>query len=1476
MKSDVPLGRGGVASAEMHAFRPLVDAVFAAMLAFWISKEMLTRRRRDLRSPPVPASPQRWPHSQKLAVACCAMATVVSSGVGAFQCWRAPEGRLNYGSFPLALTWLMACTASACTNINATSEGCKSWPHVLLFWWLYSSASSLLSLGLYLASWLETGDQPASALLLRVQPELADLLSLPFAITVCLSSMISSCAHKTRQSYLEQPLLGKQAVECNIRRDEVYRYDDAGFWSRLVFQWLNPLFRRGKKERLKLAHIPDIPRSESAELASNLLEESIRKHKTTPYLLPHAIGSAIWKSLAANGMCAGINTLASYLGPLLIRNFVDLLSSNHDGDLTYRHGLILAFIFFVSKTVESLSQRHWYFGTQQIGVRLRAGLTLLIYKKCLSSRSTSLSNGNTVNLINVDVERVGDFCFYMHGIWLLPVHMFLALVVLQRNLGTFPAMATLFSTIVVMVSNTPLAMMQEKFQTRIMEAKDARIKATSEALKSMRIIKLHSWELSFLKKILQLRETERFWLKRYLYTCSTVAFLFWTSPTLVSVATFGSSIVMKTPLTAGTVLSALATFRILQEPIYNLPELISMIAQTKVSIDRINEFLREEDQKMLTNYPTQGETDLVIEIEPAEYAWDSSDPTSKKVSISIGEKVKIMKGQKVAVCGSVGSGKSSLICSMLGEVPRTSGAATKVTGMKAYATQRAWIQTGTVKENILFGKKMDAGLYDSVLDACALKQDIELWSDGDLTVVGERGTNLSGGQKQRIQLARSVYSDSDVYFLDDPFSAVDAHTSTYLFKRCLMGLLSSKTVVYATHQLELLEAADLVIVMKDGSMVQHGEYKELAKSTEGELVRLVNAHRQSIDHMKPTAEEKGAPTGLEKANRIEPFEEKHHRRSTDDKLPHQIEEEETVIGRVKWNVYSVFVMCAYKGALVPVVLLCQVLFQGLQMGSNYWIAWAAGKGSLIGQEKLIGVFAMLSGGSSFFILGRAVLLSTIAIKTAQHLFLGMISAVFRAPLSFFDSTPSSRILSRSSTDQSTVDTDIPYRVAGLVFALIQLLSVIVLMCQVAWQIFPLFLIILAISVWLQAYYITTARELARMVGTRKAPILHHFSETIAGAPVIRCFSREDLFVQRLYSLVDGYSKVVLSSGSTMEWLCVRVNFLFNFVFFVVLVVLVSLPKSSVDPSLAGLIVTYGLNLNVLQGWVIWNMCNVENKMISVERILQFMEVPSEEAISVVKESPPSPEWPQEGKIELEDLHIRYGPSLPIVLKGITCTFPGKKKIGIVGRTGSGKSTLIQALFRVIELLSGRILIDGIDIAKLRLHELRSRLSIIPQDPVLFQGTVRMNLDPLEEHSDREIWEVLHKCNLADTVRRDWRLLDAPVAEDGENWSVGQRQLVCLVRVLLKKRKVLVLDEATASVDTVTDNAIRQAIQEETRECTVLTVAHRIPTVIDNDLVLVLDQGKVVEYESPKALLENKSSSFSALVGEFLLRSSRND
>nr|XP_043627774.1 putative ABC transporter C family member 15 [Erigeron canadensis] len=1367
---------------------------------------------------------------------------------------------VSYESVIMALVWFLASFVTIYSLKFRTFGHVTKWPIVLvLFWWFYV----ILDLVLVSLIMLEYFESKKTDVFLSIS-NIINMATLPFSVILCFNG-VSLCGIKKHQE-LEEPLL-QENVEVN--GGDKSAFTNAGLWKKVTFNWLNPLFEVGRAQKLEFSHVPSIPESETAEAAAFLLEESIHKQKTRGSVLSKAIIHAIRRSLAINAVFAGVNTLASYMGPILITSFVNYLSED-GSDLNYRKGLILSCIFFLAKTVESLSQRQWYFGAQRIGIRIRAALMVLVFKKSLSIKYGTTSSGKIINLINVDVEKVGEFFWHIHGIWLLPVQVLLALIILYINLGFLPSMAALISTVLVIISNTPLANMQKDFQTRVMDSKDSRIKATAEILKSMRVLKLHSWESNFKKKLIDLREKERNWLKKYLYTCSGIAFLFWTSPTLVSVSTFSVCIFLKTPLTPGVVLSTLATFRILQDPIYNLPELVSMVAQTKVSLDRIKDFIADQDSKQVEAQSLNGSV-MAIEFEPGEYSWDINDSDQRRPTIKISTRMNIPKGYKVAVCGSVGSGKSSLLCSILGDIPRISGGRIKVFGSKAFVPQSAWIQTGTIRDNILFGRQMKKQFYDQVVEGCSLDRDFQTLVGGDLSVVGERGLNLSGGQKQRIQLARALYSDSDVYVLDDPFSAVDAHTGAHMFKNVLIDQLDQKTVVYVTHQLEFLSASDLILVIKDGVIVQSGKYDALIADPASEFARQIAAHSNSLNQVtspnkpKPLSMFPQARHGAHLIREDEPSKNK-------SKSSETIPQEESQSGRVKFSVYSTFITSAYKGALVPVILICHTLFLALQMGSNYWMAWATEDGSRVSSKKLVGVFVLLSGASSVFILGRAVLLSTIAIETGQNLFLQMITSVFRAPVSFFDSTPSSRILNRSSTDQSTVDVDVPYRLAGLVFALIQLLSIILLMSHVAWQIFLLCVIIIAISLWYQVYYISTARELARMIGIQKSPIQQHFSESISGASTIRCFNQEIRFLNKCLRVIDDYSSVTFHNTATMEWLCVRINFLFNLVFFILLAVLVHLPRSSINPSLAGLAVTYGLSLNVLQAWVIWNLCNVENKMISVERILQFSNIPSE-APEVIEDHRPDPNWPTRGQIELKDLHVQYHPALPTVLRGITCTFPGQKKIGVVGRTGCGKSTLIQALFRVVEPTSGQILIDGLDISKLGLHDLRSRLGIIPQDPTLFQGTMRTNLDPLEQHSDLEIWAVLHKCRLADIVRQDKRLLDTPVAEDGENWSVGQRQLVCLARALLQKRKILVLDEATASIDTETDNVMQKTIREETSRCTVITIAHRLPTIVDSDLILVLDQGEIAEYDSPARLQSDSSSAFSELVNEFLRRSS---
>lgn len=856
---------------------------------------------------------------------------------------------------------------------------------------------------------------------------------------------------------------------------------------------------------------------------------------------------------------------------------------------------------------------------------------------------------------------------------------------------------------------------------------------------------------------------------------------------------------------------------------------------------------------------------------------------------------------RVAVCGTVGSGKSSLLSCILGEIPKISGTV-NVSGSKAYVPQSPWIQSGNIRENVLFGSILETSKYERVLQACSLNKDLELFPHGDQTEIGERGINMSGGQKQRIQIARALYQDADIYLMDDPFSAVDAHTGTHLFQECLMGVLSGKTLIYVTHQVDFLPSADLILVMQDGMITQAGKYDELLQAGTG-FETLVSAHNQALDSIV-TVENLSAKGLLQisDGNLMGHSDEKSSdqvntrvktlhiqngqkqmcnaiqqepKGDTQSKQLQLTQDEERESGSVDKKVYWAYLTAVYGGGLVPIMLLSQSIFQVLQVGSNYWMAWACpptlDMEPTISTGILILVYTLLSIGCSLCVLVRALLVSVVGLLTSQKLFLGMLYSIFHAPMSFFDTTPTGRILNRASTDQSVLDLEIALRLGWVAFSVIQLLGTMVVMSQAAWQVFVIFVPVTAICICYQQYYIPTARELARLVGIRSAPILHHFAESLSGVATVRAFNQESRFIDTNLSLLDDYSRPWFHNVSAMEWLSFRLNLLSNFVFAFSLVVVVSLPEGVIDPSIAGLAVTYGLNLNVLLATITWNLCNAENKMISVERLIQYSHIPSEAPLAIEDSRPPH-EWPSEGTICLDNLQVRYAKHLPFVLRNLTLTFPGRQKVGVVGRTGSGKSTLIQVLFRLIEPTEGKIIIDGMDICSIGLHDLRSKLSIIPQEPAMFEGTMRVNLDPLGEYSDLEIWQALDKCQLGDIIRAKEGKLNSTVVENGENWSVGQRQLVCLGRALLKRSRILVLDEATASVDTATDGVIQRIIRSEFADCTVITVAHRIHSVIDSDLVLVLSEGRILEYDSPLKLLENKSSAFSKLIQEYSVRS----
>ncbi|KAL7583517.1 hypothetical protein Lser_V15G45046 [Lactuca serriola] len=1253
-------------------------------------------------------------------------------------------------------------------------------------------------------------------------------------------------------------------------------------FSLLTFSWIHPLIATGYKKPLDLEDVPELDSDNSARGAFSALRSKLESGKRensqiTTFVLAKAVILTIWRDILITALLSLVYTLASYVGPFLIDAYVEYVNGKRD----IKGGFLLVSAFIVAKIVECLAQRHQDFKLQQAGIKARSSLVATIYLKGLTLSSQSKqgqSNGEIINLMAVDAERIGEFSHYMHNPWLVILQVGLALVILYKNLG-LSSLAAFVATIIVVSTNIPLGRFQKKFQEKLMMYKDKRMKTTFEILKNMRILKLHGWEMKFLSRIHDIRRDEERWLYKNNFTLAMITFAFWVAPTFVAISTFGTCILAGIQLDSGKVLSALATFKILQESAFNLPHTVSMIAQTKVSLDRIASFLHLQDlDSDLVEKNPRGSSDTAVDIINGNFSWDVTSANPTLIDINF----RAVHGMRVAVCGTVGSGKSSLLSCILGEVPKLSGNV-KLGGSRAYVGQTPWIQSGKIEENILFGKEMERERYDKVLEACALMEDLAVLSFGDQTVIGERGINLSGGQKQRIQIARALYHDADIYLFDDPFSALDAHTGSHIFKKCMLDFLESKTVIYVTHQVEFLPDADLILVMKDGRITQAGKYDDIV-NTGSNFIELVGAHKEALLEMgkKLASDLKDANENKRTQGTIKDHIQEENVNSQKGKEVYPngkkrqlVEEEEREKGKVGLSSYFKYLTIAYGGALALLVFLAQITFEVLQISGSYWMTWASSASQSIearvGSSKHIIVYVSFGIGCAFCVLTRAMLVMKAGYETANKLFYKMHFCIFRAPMSFFDSNPSGRILNRASTDQSAVDVKLPDTMILFVAVVVQLFGIVIVMSLAAWPVFLFFIPIIGICICLQRYYIPSARELARLVGVSKAPVIQHFSETITGSTTIRSFDQNGRFENTCLNLLDNYSRPNLHVVGALDWLGLRLDMLSSVIFSFTLIFLVSIPEGTINPSTAGLAVTYGLYLNKIQGWAIQKLCNVEIRFISVERIFQYCSIPSEPPLEIESNRPDS-FWPSHGKVDIINLQVRYAPHMPLVLRGITCSFHGGRKTGIVGRTGSGKSTLIQTVFRIVEPIGGEIVIDGINISSIGLHDLRSRLSIIPQDPTMFNGSVRSNMDPLEEYTDDQIWEALDKCQIGDEVRKKEGQLDSTVTENGENWSMGQRQLVCLGRVLLKKSKILFLDEATASVDTATDNMIQKTLRQHFSDSTVITIAHRITSVVNSDMVLVLHDGLIEEYDSPTKLLEEKLSAFSKLVAEYSMRS----
>ncbi|CAL5035557.1 unnamed protein product [Urochloa decumbens] len=1304
-------------------------------------------------------------------------------------------------------------------------------------------------------------------------------------------------------------------------------YTTASWLSLATFGWISPLIAKGSVATLAADDVPPVAPADSAEAAYELFVSnwpSLASKPKRPLLT--ALLRSFWPQLLFTATLGVAHVSVMYIGPSLVDRFVRFVTLG--GDLA--GGLRLVLILLAGKTAEALASHHYEFQGQKLGMRIHAALLAASYAKSqrLSTGARRAHGaGAIVNYMEVDAEEVAGAAHKLHDLWLMPLQIAVALALLYAHLG--PPVLTAVAAIVAVTVVVALAnRLNVEYQSKFLGKRDERMKATTELLGYIRVIKLQAWEKAFGERIRELREEELGWLAKSMYLMCANTIVLWSGPLAMTVLVFGTCVLTGVELDAGKVFTATAFFHMLDGPMQSFPEAISEVTQAAVSLGRLDKFLQEAelDDSAVERVGDAGigNGEVVVAVRDGVFAWDMRGKKERKEgdedddmegeegedddmdhddneegedSDEGGESgeekdvdvtpvletvlkeinMEVRKGELVAVVGTVGSGKSSLLSCIMGEMEKVSGTVW-VCGSTAYVSQTAWIQNGTIQENILFGQQMHPERYKEVVRSCCLEKDLEMMEFGDQTEIGERGINLSGGQKQRIQLARAAYQDCSIYLLDDVFSAVDAHTGSHIFKECLRGTLKGKTIILVTHQVDFLHNVDNIFVMRDGMIAQSGKYDELLQAG-SDFASLAAAHDSSMELMEQSQQaekiEHSQPAAVVRipslrSTSIGKGEKVVVTPGAEAATSKIIQEEERESGQVSWRVYKLYMTEAWGWWGVVGMIGLALVWQGSDLASDYWLSYQLSGSTLFDPSIFIGVYVVVAVFSMVLEVIKTLLETVFGLKTAQIFFNKMFDSILRAPMSFFDTTPSGRILSRASSDQTTID-DVLALFVGLTISMyISVLSSIIVTCQVAWPSVIAVIPLLLLNISYKNRYLKTSRELTRLEGITNGPVIDHFSETVLGAPTIRCFKKEKEFFQKNLVAINSSLSMSFHSYAANEWLGFRLELIGTLVLSITAFLMISLPSNFIKKEFVGMSLSHGLALNSLVYFAISTSCMLENDMVAVERVNQFSNLPSEAACKI-EDNLPSSNWPTRGDIDIKDLKVRYRPNTPLILKGINVSISGGEKIGIVGRTGSGKSTFIQVLFRLIEPNEGKMIIDGIDICTLGLHDLRSRFGIIPQEPVLFEGTIRNNIDPIGQYSDAEIWQALKRCQLKDTVASKPEKLDAPVADSGENWSVGQRQLLCLGRVILKRSKILFMDEATASVDSQTDATIQKITRQEFSSCTILSIAHRIPTVMDCDRVMVMDEGLVKEFDAPSRLIEQPSL-FAAMVQEYGNRS----
>lgn len=1408
----------------------------------------------------------------------------------------------------------------------------------------------------------------------------------------------------------------------------------ASLFSRATFSWVDAIVWEGYRKPFEIASVWDLPQKDKA---ASILADYRQLHKTTK-LTWHLL-KYFRRTLLLQAMCAFVAAIFTFMPTIFMRVILEYVENPQRTSKNAAWFYIT--LLTLSSCVKTVADGQSLWLGRKISVRLRAVIIGEIYAKALrrkasagadtilgegkknggekaqlnkdskddhpnglgapepghppsDSTDSQVNAGTIINLMAVDSFKVSEIGAYLQFLWVSAPMLFTFCIILLYQVLGYSSIASVGLMVLVMPLNLFISREFARTQKVIMAATDARIHTTNEVLENIRIIKYFAWEQRFAAMVNEKRRVELQALRnRYILWVGAATVWFGIPLVTTFVSFLFYTMVEKKPLRPSVAFPALSLFSLLRIPLDQFADMLAHVQETKVSVNRVEEFLNEDETEKnarLLQVKDHESGEPIIGFNRATFTWGGRGSRRKDGSTPfrmIDMDIKFHVSRLNIIAGPTGSGKTSLLMALLGEMTLLSGSVmlpgncsrdelradpeTGLTESVAYCAQQAWLVNDTIKQNILFASSWDAGRYQQVLSACALERDLEILDQGDATLVGEKGITLSGGQKQRISLARALYCNARHLLLDDCLSAVDSETAKHLFKNCIRGpLMENRTCILVTHNIALcVPQSDHVVVLDNGKIAGQGPPDEMilsgalgddiyasksaSKSGTRAPSRVSSLTNLLVEASKPT--NGGAPEANGHADVIKPI--KPSLQSADTRI------ETKAVGGVKMAVIKMYLAAMGPWYFWVIAFSIFVAQQVASIAANVWIrqwanayeveqttsltvtphlytnAYLHGTGNPFGYTGIcsstatcavhthfphdnssdagslastpevdalyyLGIYALLACAYVAVVSTREIFIFWGSLKASWRIHAALLEAVTRAKFKFFDSTPLGQLMNRFSKDLEAIDQEVASVAIGVLGSLASIISVVILISIITPKFLMAGIFISMLYFAIGTFYLRSSRDLKRLESVQRSPLYQQFGETLSGIITIRAYRDEKRFMHDNQHRVDTYNRPFISLWAANRWLALRVDVTGALVALFASVFVIT--DKNMDAGAAGLSLTYAITFTESILWLVRLYAVNEQNMNSVERVKEYIEV-EQEAKAIIPDSRPPANWPSHGAIQFINYATRYRVNLEPVLRNVTFKIQAGERVGIVGRTGAGKSSLAMALFRGLEAEEGKILIDDVDIGLIGLLDLRKAITIVPQDPTLFTGTIRSNLDPFDMFTDEEILNTLRRVQLidsaspltslgpvpsvhmdtsfgapVDTSGEDFNLipefrsaqqttniagnvniftnLSSPISESGSNLSQGQRQLMCLARALLKSPRVLIMDEATASIDYTTDGKIQDTLRE-VKGSTIVTIAHRLQTIIDYDKVLVLDKGRLAEFDSPWELISNEGGIF---------------